>query len=122
MTREFPDEYFSAFLDDELTPADREQVEKHLATSEADRELVADLQSLRTHVAALPRVAAGDDFTDRVMAAAIAEAERNGMAVGPLQVPDSATVEPAQTSAGSAAAVLPEPGFTGILAADAETE
>jgi anti-sigma factor RsiW len=126
MTRPFSDELLSAFLDDELNSADREQVEQHLATSEADRLLVAELQRLRGDVAALPPARVSDDFTDRVLAAALAEAERTGMAIGALPVPDSAAadinkVEP-NSASGSAASVLPEPGFTGILAADADTE
>jgi anti-sigma factor RsiW len=84
MTRPFPDESLSAFLDDELEPADREQVEQHLAASEADRLLVADLQRLRGDVASLPPARVSDDFTDRVLAAALAEAERTGMAIGAL--------------------------------------
>jgi len=122
MTRPFPDELLSAFLDDELDPADREQVEQHLATSEADRLLVAELQRLRGEVAALPRTGVSDGFTERVLAAALEEAERNGMAIGPLPVPDSAKVEAKPSGNGSAASVLPEPGFTGILAADADSE
>ena len=123
MTRPFPDELLSAFLDDELEPADREQVEQHLATSEADRLLVAELQRLRGDVAALPPAKVSDDFTDRVLAAALAEAEKNGTAVGPVDVPAEAKIEPATpSSSGSAASVLPGPGFTGVLAADADTE
>jgi len=121
MIRPFSDELFSAYLDDELEPADREQVERHLATNEADRLLVDELQRLRGEVAALSPVQVPDDFTDRVLAAALAEAEHTGMAVGPLPVPDFAKVEPGSTN-GSAGSVLPEPGFTGILAADADTE
>jgi anti-sigma factor RsiW len=122
MTRPFPDELLSAFLDDELEPADREQVEQHLAASEADRLLVAELQRLRGDVAALAPAEVSDEFTDRVLAAALAEAEKSGMAVGPLFVPDSVKIEPTLSANGSAAAVLPEPGFTGILAADADAE
>jgi anti-sigma factor RsiW len=121
MTRPFPDELLSAFLDDELEPADREQVQQHLATSEADSLLVAELQRLRGEVASLPPAEVSSDFTDRVLAAALAEAERAGMAVGPLDVPAEIKVEPASSN-GSAASVLPEPGFTGILAAEADTE
>ena len=130
MTRPFPDELLSAFLDDELNPADREQVEQHLATSDADRLLVAELQRLRGEVASLPPAEVSSDFTDRVLAAALAEAERSGMAIGPLDTFDPQTrsvsegprVEPAASANGSAAAVLPEPGFTGILAAEADAE
>jgi anti-sigma factor RsiW len=126
MTRGFSDELFSAFLDDELEPADREQVEQHLAASEADRLLVAELQRLRGEVAALPPFEVSNHFTNRVLAAALAEAERTGMAIGALPVPDSAAaeinkVEP-NSANGSAASVLPGTGFTGILAADADTE
>ncbi|HEY2412656.1 MAG TPA: zf-HC2 domain-containing protein [Pirellulaceae bacterium] len=153
MTRPFPDELLSAFLDDELEPADREQVEQHLATSEADRLLVAELQRLRGELTALPPVQVSDNFTDRVLAAALAEAERSGMAVGPFDVTQTRSVseDPTQTrsvskgssidltqtrsvsegsnidpvtpsSNGSAASVLPEPGFTGILAAEPDAE
>ena len=71
MTREFPDELLSAFLDDELSPAERTQVEQHLAKSEADRQLVAELKSLRGDVAALPQVAVNPDFADRVVRAVL---------------------------------------------------
>ena len=122
MTRDFPDELLSAFLDDELAPADREQVEKHLAASEADRLLVAELQRLRGEVAALPKVEVSDGFIDRVLAGALERAEQSGMAIGPLPVPESAKVEPADSANGSAGSVLSEPAFTGVLAADADTE
>jgi anti-sigma factor RsiW len=122
MTRPFPDELLSAFLDDELESADREQIEQHLAASEADRLLVAELTRLRSDVASLPPAEVSDGFTERVLAAALAEAERIGMAIGALPVPDSAKVEPTNSANGSAASVLPEPGFTGILAAEADAE
>lgn len=139
MTRPFPDELLSAFLDDELNPADREQVEQHLATSEADRLLVAELQRLRGEVASLPPAEVSSDFTDRVLAAALAEAERTGIAVGPFDVTETRSVSKESTetrsvskgadtdpvtpsSNGSASSILPEPGFTGILAAEADTE
>jgi Putative zinc-finger len=82
MTREIPDELpnqelLSAFLDDELGPAERAMVEKHLATSEADRLLLAELKALRGDVAGLPGVAVRPGFTDRVVRAALAEAERH---------------------------------------------
>src|SRR5437763_15714566 len=77
MTREFPDELLSAFLDDELSPAERAQVEKHLATSEADRQLLAELKSLRTDLTSLPKATVSPDFADRVVQAAVAEAEKN---------------------------------------------
>jgi len=76
MTREFPDELLSAFLDDELSPAERAQVEQHLAASAADRQLLAELRSLRSDVASLPSVAVSPDFADRVVRAAVAEAQK----------------------------------------------
>src|SRR5436309_4567448 len=77
MTREFPDELLSAFLDDELSPAERAQVEKHLAASEADRQLLAELKSLRGDLASLPQAVVSPDFADRAVRAAVAEAEKN---------------------------------------------
>jgi Putative zinc-finger len=76
MTREFPDELLSALIDDELSPAERAEVERHLAASEADRQLVAELKALRAEVASLPRVTVSPHFADRVVRAAMAEAEQ----------------------------------------------
>jgi len=136
MERGFSDELLSAFLDDELEPADREQIEQHLATSEADRLLVSELKRLRGELAALPEVEVSSNFTDRVLAAALAEAERLGMPIGGAHPGlDHAEVTQARSASegpprdpvtpssnGSAGNVLPEPGFTGILAAEADTE
>jgi len=94
MTREFPDELLSAFLDDELSPAERAQVEKHLATSEADRQLLAELKSLRGDLASLPQAVVSPDFADRVVQAAVAEAEKNHGAsatIAPAPVPATAS-------------------------------
>lgn len=126
MTRDFPDELLSAFIDDELTPAEREQVEQYLATSESSRNLVADLRSLRSEVAALPAITVSDAFADRVLQAAIAAAKAEGAGSEPANVlepppaPGSATAEPPPASTGSTAAIVPEPGFAGIILADAE--
>jgi anti-sigma factor RsiW len=84
MTREFPDELLSAYLDDELSPVERAQVEQHLASSEADRQLLAELKSLRTDVATLPQVSVSADFADRVVRAALTEAERQAAPMVPV--------------------------------------
>jgi len=72
MTRELPDELLSAYLDGEASAAERAAVEAHLATSEADRQLLAELRSLKGDMAALPRATVGPDFADRVVQAAVA--------------------------------------------------
>src|SRR5262245_6086191 len=87
MTREFPDELLSAFLDGELSPAERTQVERHLATSEADRQLLSELQALRGEVAALPPAAISPDFADRVVQAAVAEAAKHNPAAANVSLP-----------------------------------
>lgn len=90
MTREFPDELLSAFLDGELSPDERAQVEKHLAASEADRLLLAELQSLRSEVAALPAATLSPDFADRVVRAAVAEADKHNPAAAAASLPPPA--------------------------------
>jgi hypothetical protein len=90
MTREFPDELLSAFLDGELSPDERAQVEKHLASSEADRLLLSELQALRSEVAALPPAAMSPDFADRVVRAAVAEAEKHNPAAAAASLPPPA--------------------------------
>jgi anti-sigma factor RsiW len=72
MTREFPDELLSAFLDGELTAPERELVEQRLAASESDRQLFAELRSLKSDLASLPKVAVDAGFTDRIVRAALA--------------------------------------------------
>lgn len=74
MTREFSDELLSAYLDGELSPAERAAVDQHLAGSAGDRELLADLKSLRRDMAALPQANVDSGFTDRVVQAALAAA------------------------------------------------
>jgi hypothetical protein len=75
MSREFPEDYLSALIDDKLTPEERALVEQHLANNAADRQLVADLQSLRDDLKSLPQVRVDPDFTARVMRKAMAAAE-----------------------------------------------
>jgi negative regulator of sigma E activity len=82
MTREFSDELLSAFLDGELSEADRANVERHLAANPADRQLYDDLKALRGEVASLPRSPVSPDFADRVVRAALAEAEKQNEARG----------------------------------------
>ena len=72
MTREFPDELLSAYLDGELTAAEHQQVEARLAASDVDRQLLAELRSLRGEVASLPRLQVDSNFADRVVRAALA--------------------------------------------------
>jgi hypothetical protein len=91
MTREFPDELLSAYLDGELSPAERAQVERHLATSEPDRVLLSELQSLRSDVAALPPAAISPDFADRVVQAALAEAEKHNPDAAAVSLPPATT-------------------------------
>jgi anti-sigma factor RsiW len=126
MTSDFPDELLSAFIDDELAPAEREQVDQHLAASESSRQLVAELRSLRSEVAALPPVSVSVAFTDRVLQAAIAAAKADASSaisadlLAPPPAPEMTLAEPPPASTGSTAAIVPEPGFAGIILADAE--
>src|SRR3954453_16957515 len=83
MTREFPDELLSAFLDNELSPAERAQVEQHLAASTADRQLLAELKTLRGEVGSLPTVTVTPGFADRGVRAAVAEAEKQHVSLAP---------------------------------------
>jgi len=132
MTTDFSDELLSAWIDDELAPEERQQVEQHLAHSESARHLVAELQTLRGEVSALPLIPIGDDFTDRVLKAALAAAHAEGLTLQPADVPapanvlepppppNAAKVEPTPASIGSTASLVVEPNFPGIILADAE--
>jgi anti-sigma factor RsiW len=82
MTREFPDELLSALLDGELSDTERAKVERHLAENPTDRQLYQDLKSLRGELASLPQATVSSDFADRVVRAALAEAEKHNEARG----------------------------------------
>ena len=82
MTREFPDELLSALLDGELSDTERITIERHLAASPSDRQLFEDLKSLRGELSSLPRKTVSPDFADRVVRAALAEAEKQNEARG----------------------------------------
>ena len=72
MSRDFPDELLSAYLDGELSPDERAGVERHLASCEADRQLLDELRALRRDMAELPRATAKPGFAERVVKAALA--------------------------------------------------
>jgi len=72
MTREFPEELLSGYLDGELSAAEQALVEQRLAANDADRQLVDELRSLRGDLAALPGVNIDAGFADRVVQAALA--------------------------------------------------
>jgi hypothetical protein len=94
MTREFPDELLSAYLDDELTPAERARVEERLAASEDDRRLLAELKRLRADLSRLPTVMVSSDFADRVVQAAVAEAQKPVWQTADTSLPPAATRHP----------------------------
>src|SRR5688572_3563326 len=83
MTREFPDELFSAYLDDQLSAAERTAVEAHLAAHPADRQLLDELRTVSHEVQSLPGYTADDDFADRVVRAALAAKGQQAAASDP---------------------------------------
>ena len=90
MTRDLPDELLSAYLDGEISAEERAAVEAHLANSESDRELLAELRSLRRDMALLPLAAVSPDFASRVVQAAVAAKAGTG-AVAPAKNSKSLT-------------------------------
>jgi hypothetical protein len=101
MTR-FSDELLSAYLDGELAADERAAVEAHLATSEADRRLLEELQSLRGELQSLPQAAVSDGFADRVVRAAVAAKAR-----GEAQVTPATAVSTSAVPASAVAAKRP---------------
>lgn len=76
MSRELHDERISAYLDGELSPSDRAEVDELLKTSSSHQQVLAELTSLRESLQALPRYTLGDDFAARVTVAAQRAAEQ----------------------------------------------
>jgi Predicted transmembrane transcriptional regulator (anti-sigma factor) len=72
MPLEYSDELLSAYLDGELSPAERAQVESQLAADPEARQLLDELRVLSSEVRSLPRYTAGSEFSQRVVLAALA--------------------------------------------------
>lgn len=63
------EELLGAYLDGELAPSERAEVEEWLTSSPEHRRLLRDLQALRRELQALPRQSLDPAFSDRVLAA-----------------------------------------------------
>jgi hypothetical protein len=64
---EFDDELLSAYVDNELTAAERAAVEERLRTDEQARQLVAELRAASDAVRSLPRTTLGPDFAASIL-------------------------------------------------------
>ena len=76
MQNELNDSLLSAYLDDQLTGEERAAVEAKLRESAEHRQALAELRQLRESFQALPRYELGDDFSNRVVEAALAAAQQ----------------------------------------------
>jgi negative regulator of sigma E activity len=65
-----PDEILSEYLDGELTPPRRAEVEKWLASDPAARQLLDELRAIGDALRTLPRRKVGEDLSHRVLRAA----------------------------------------------------
>lgn len=84
------DELLSAYLDDELAPEERAEVERMLEENPASRLLLEELKALRTTVQSLPRESLGPDFSKHVMQMAERSVLAGSAATdGPLKTADS---------------------------------
>jgi hypothetical protein len=68
-TPDFDDELLSAYVDNELTPAERAAVEERLRTDERARQTLAELQRAADALKALPARRLGRDLTANIWAA-----------------------------------------------------
>lgn len=71
MSVDFSDERISAYLDGELTPPERAEIESLLATSAAHRQLVDELRMLRVSLQELPNPTLSAGFTEWVLKRAL---------------------------------------------------
>src|SRR5258707_1391850 len=96
MSQELHDERLSAYLDGELTPAERAEVEELLRTSSPHQQLVSELVSLRGSLKSLPHYMLGNEFAPRVVSAARLAAQERDAAAGsiPQEVNHTAVVLP----------------------------
>jgi|GEM_PF-1773487 len=104
MQNEWNDSLLSAYLDDELSGEERAAVEARLRESTEQRQALAELQQLRESFQALPRFELGDDFSARVMAAAVAaevQAEQQNTASELARMPGAPATTPVERAPAS---------------------
>jgi anti-sigma factor RsiW len=90
---EFSEELLSAYLDDEASPAQRQQVETWLAANPEHQQQLDELQALHASLQRLPTYRLDDGFADRVWQAA-----QQGVQAGATEA-SSPAVAPASTTA-----------------------
>jgi anti-sigma factor RsiW len=95
MNHDFDDELLSAYLDDELSVAERADVERLLAERPEARRLLEELRTLRDDLRMLPLLQLGGDFGANVLRHAERELLR--------PAPTNGTVTPARTGSGGPA-------------------
>ena len=92
MAADFSDERISAYFDGELPADERAAVEDLLANSAEHRSLLQDMAAIRGEFQLLPKLRLGDDFTQRVVAAAVEAAAieaKTAASSAPLLTPGS---------------------------------
>ena len=72
MTDRRQDDRLSALLDSELSATETAELQTELAADSDLRAALAELSDLRTDMASLPRLKLSDDFSARVVQAAVA--------------------------------------------------
>lgn len=106
MSRELHDERISAYLDGELSPGERAEMDELFQSSSSHRQLLAELTSLREGLQALPHYTLGDEFASRVTSAAqLAAREREALAEAPPRKPNHTAMAHAEE-----VAARPQPG------------
>ena len=83
MSHDLFDERLSAYLDDQLAPAEREQVEALLRQRPELRQALQQVRALGDGIRELPKHSLGPDFADRIVAAAQQAADRAAVPLAP---------------------------------------
>ncbi|MCE9525231.1 MAG: zf-HC2 domain-containing protein [Planctomycetales bacterium] len=110
MSQELHDERISAYLDGELSPSERAEMDELLKTSSSHQQMLVELTSLRESLQSLPHYTLGNDFADRVTVAAQKAAKEAAPEVRP-------TLRPAAASATGRKWLLSIAGGVAVVAA-----
>jgi anti-sigma factor RsiW len=79
---QFEDELLSAYVDGELTPAERAAVEKRLSDDPQAQAMVAELRAVCETLKSLPKQELGTDLRESVLRQAVVLAEPGPSALG----------------------------------------